>query len=73
METEKHFGCGTKKQWNKPEYFFPTYEDDSLLCVLDDSPDDDMVDGVVRIISEDTVAQINKDAEHLSLENFPYT
>nr|XP_014085670.1 zinc finger protein 277 [Bactrocera oleae] len=72
METEKHFGCGTKKQWDKPEYFFPTYEDDSLLCVLDDSPNDDMDDGVVRIISEDTVAQINKDAERLSLENFPY-
>ncbi|XP_004517507.1 zinc finger protein 277 [Ceratitis capitata] len=72
MESEQHFGCGTKKQWDKPEYFFPTYDDDSLLCVLDDTPNDETEDSVVRIISEDTIAQINKDAERLSLENFPY-
>ncbi|XP_067633574.1 zinc finger protein 277 [Eurosta solidaginis] len=72
MKTEEHFGCGTKKQWDKPEYFFPTYEDDGLLCVLDDSPNDDMDDAVVPIISEDTRAKINKDAEHLSLENFKF-
>ncbi|XP_017466393.1 PREDICTED: zinc finger protein 277 [Rhagoletis zephyria] len=72
MVSEQHFGCGTKKQWDKPEYFFPTYEDDTLLCVLDDSPNDDMEEGTVRIISEDTMAQINKDAERLSLENFQY-
>ncbi|CAD7012238.1 unnamed protein product [Ceratitis capitata] len=51
---------------------FPTYDDDSLLCVLDDTPNDETEDSVVRIISEDTIAQINKDAERLSLENFPY-
>lgn len=27
--------------WDQPQYFFPTYEDDSLLCNLDDDDDDD--------------------------------
>uniref|UniRef100_T1PI39 C2H2 type zinc-finger (2 copies) n=1 Tax=Musca domestica TaxID=7370 RepID=T1PI39_MUSDO len=72
FEEEQHFGVGTRKQWDKPEYFFPTYEDDGLLCTLDDNPNDDMDETVVRIISEDPVAQINKDAEKLSLENFNF-
>lgn len=72
LKEEEHFGIGSQKQWDKPEYFFPTYEDDGLLCILDDNPNDDMDDTVVRIISEDPVAQINKDAEKLSLENFNY-
>jgi len=45
-------------------------ENDGLLCVLDDSAGDDPEGDVVRIISEDSLAQINKDAERLSLENF---
>lgn len=72
LKEEQHFGIGSQKQWDKPEYFFPTYEDDGLLCILDDNPNDDMDDTVVRIISEDPVAQINKDAEKLSLENFNF-
>ncbi|XP_075169467.1 zinc finger protein 277 [Haematobia irritans] len=72
LQEESHFGIGTKKQWDKPEYFFPTFEDDGLLCTLDDNPNEDMDDTVVRIISEDPVAQINKDAERLSLENFNF-
>ncbi|XP_037822429.1 zinc finger protein 277 [Lucilia sericata] len=72
LQEEEHFGIGSQKQWDKPEYFFPTYEDDGLLCILDDNPNDDMDDTVVRIISEDPVAQINKDAERLSLENFNF-
>uniref|UniRef100_A0A1A9X2H0 C2H2-type domain-containing protein n=1 Tax=Glossina brevipalpis TaxID=37001 RepID=A0A1A9X2H0_9MUSC len=69
---ETHYGVGGQKQWDKPEYFFPTYEDDGLLCLLDDNPNDDIDDTVVRIISEETVANINKDAEKLSLENFNF-
>ncbi|XP_073846577.1 zinc finger protein 277 [Musca autumnalis] len=72
LQEEQHFGVGTRKQWDKPEYFFPTYEDDGLLCTLDDNPNDDLDETVVRIISEDPVAQINKDAERLSLENFNF-
>ncbi|XP_037954658.1 zinc finger protein 277-like [Teleopsis dalmanni] len=72
MITQQHLGIGTKKQWDKPEYFFPTYEDDGLLYILDDNPNDDTDETVVRIISEDTMAQINKDAERLSLEGFQY-
>uniref|UniRef100_A0A1B0ADE3 C2H2-type domain-containing protein n=1 Tax=Glossina pallidipes TaxID=7398 RepID=A0A1B0ADE3_GLOPL len=72
LEKETHYGVGEKKQWDKPEYFFPTYEDDGLLCILDDNPNDDMDETVVRIISEESKAEINKDAEKLSLENFNF-
>ncbi|KAM3608755.1 uncharacterized protein V6R79_004180 [Siganus canaliculatus] len=27
--------------WNQPQYYFPTYENDALLCALSDSDDDD--------------------------------
>ncbi|KAH8405137.1 hypothetical protein KR222_004573 [Zaprionus bogoriensis] len=70
MEQESHCGIGERAKWDKPEFFFPYMENDGLLCVLDDSAGDDLEADVVRIISEDSVAQINKDAERLSLENF---
>ncbi|XP_055844088.1 zinc finger protein 277 [Episyrphus balteatus] len=70
MSTEKHYSLGTRSQWDKPEFFFPTFEDDGLLCVLDDGNDNDDDESVVRIISEDSLVKINKDAEQLSLENF---
>ncbi|XP_037716275.1 zinc finger protein 277 [Drosophila subpulchrella] len=70
MAQELHCGIGDKTSWDKPEFFFPYMENDGLLCVLDDSAGDDTEADVVRIISEDSLAQINKDAERLSLENF---
>lgn len=70
MEQESHCGIGDRIKWDKPEFFFPYMENDGLLCVLDDSAGDDVDADVVRIISEDSLAQINKDAERLSLENF---
>lgn len=70
MEQESHCGIGERAKWDKPEFFFPYMENDGLLCVLDDSAGDDLDADVVRIISEDSLAQINKDAERLSLENF---
>jgi hypothetical protein len=24
------------KDWNQPQFYFPTYENDNLLCVLDE-------------------------------------
>ncbi|TDG42608.1 hypothetical protein AWZ03_010969 [Drosophila navojoa] len=70
MANESHCGIGDRSKWDKPEFFFPYIDNDGLLCVLDDSPQDDLDADVVRIISEDSVVQINKDAERLSLENF---
>lgn len=70
MTEQKHYGIGSKKQWDQPEYFFPTYEDDGVLCLLDDENDFSCEDSSVVVISEDIKASINKDAEALSLENF---
>jgi len=70
MAQESHCGIGERTKWDKPEFFFPYMENDGLLCVLDDNTGEDLDADVVRIISEDSIAQINKDAERLSLENF---
>ncbi|KAJ9583011.1 hypothetical protein L9F63_022627, partial [Diploptera punctata] len=35
-----HFILPDKQLWEQPEYFFPTYENDSFLCHLDDLQDD---------------------------------
>lgn len=76
----KHFGIGDKKSWDQPEFFFPTYEDDAVLCYLDDSANvtttgsssssvqEAPEDTSVVIISEDTYSAINLDAEALSKE-----
>ncbi|XP_064537950.1 zinc finger protein 277 [Drosophila montana] len=70
MAQASHCGIGERASWDKPEFFFPYMDNDGLLCVLDDNAGDDLDADVVRIISEDSLAQINKDAERLSLENF---
>lgn len=75
----KHFGIGDKKSWDQPEFFFPTYEDDAVLCYLDDSANDTTgsssppvqeapEDTSVVIFSEETHSAINLDAEALSKE-----
>lgn len=66
MNKEDHFGIGEKKQWDQAEFFFPTYEDDGVLCVLDDPNDKDEI----IIIPEDSKLERNLDAENLSLESF---
>uniref|UniRef100_A0A2C9LJ23 C2H2-type domain-containing protein n=1 Tax=Biomphalaria glabrata TaxID=6526 RepID=A0A2C9LJ23_BIOGL len=40
--------------WDQPQYFFPTYEDDTLLCQLDDDDDGASGDALgVTVIAED--------------------
>ncbi|XP_039663344.1 zinc finger protein 277 [Perca fluviatilis] len=45
--------------WNQPQYYFPTYENDGLLCTLSDSDDEDDESGERRrgedvpVIAED--------------------
>ncbi|XP_033251764.1 zinc finger protein 277-like [Drosophila miranda] len=70
MAQESHCGIGERSSCDKPELIFPYMENDGLLCVLDDSTGDEPDTDVVRIISEDSLAQVNKDADLLSLKNF---
>ena len=38
LEKSKHTTSFPDKElWDQPEYFFSTFEDDSMLCLLDDS------------------------------------
>ncbi|XP_070280909.1 zinc finger protein 277 isoform X2 [Myotis yumanensis] len=46
-----------RRTWDQPEYYFPTYENDGLLCTLSDSEGDLSALGQSRgvtVISEDT-------------------
>ncbi|OCT88992.1 hypothetical protein XELAEV_18017621mg [Xenopus laevis] len=41
LEEEGHFGTLPERSlWDQPQYYFPTYENDSLLCTLSDSEGD---------------------------------
>lgn len=71
LEKQKHCCIGNRKQWDLPEYFFPTYEDDGFLCSLDDTELDDVNtsdDSSTIVFSEDQKVSINLDAEALSKE-----
>lgn len=74
MTESKHIRCETK-DYEKPEFFFPTFEDDSFLCHLENFNDDELCDeqsddsGAV-VISEDRIAIFNESAEMLSREKF---
>ncbi|XP_043350975.1 zinc finger protein 277 isoform X1 [Dermochelys coriacea] len=57
MEVTKHITfLPTRSTWDQPQYYFPTYENDTLLCTLSDSEDEltarDQIEDV-PIISED--------------------
>jgi uncharacterized C2H2 Zn-finger protein len=67
---ENHFECD-RKVFDKPEYFFPTFEDDSFLCHLDNF-DETSDDSCGAVLSEDRTFNINEDAEMLSKEKFIY-
>lgn len=58
MEKAKHTSLLPEKQtWDQPQYYFPTYENDTLLCTLSDSESDltaQEQNGNIAIISEDT-------------------
>ncbi|XP_060052423.1 zinc finger protein 277 [Erinaceus europaeus] len=58
MEEAKHTSLLPEKNiWDQPQYYFPTYENDSLLCTLFDSENDltaQEQNGNIAIISEDT-------------------
>lgn len=54
-----------QKDWDHPEFFFPTYEDDSLLCYLDDPNDNSCADEVV-VPEEQLCVPVNPEIEKLS-------
>lgn len=80
LSTAKHYGIGDKTSWDKPEFFFPTYEDDAVLCYLEDTASDStMSDSPVhQTVDEENVvvhfedviqkANVNPEAEALSKE-----
>ena len=57
--------------WDQPEFYFSTFEDDSLLCLLDDSAYE-KDESKFKVIPEEYDFQINKDImqnfEELSLK-----
>ncbi|XP_015270934.1 PREDICTED: zinc finger protein 277 [Gekko japonicus] len=57
MEETKHITfLPDRSIWDQPQYYFPTYENDTLLCTLSDSDDESMAGKRkedVPVISED--------------------
>ncbi|KAM8972055.1 zinc finger protein 277 [Pelodytes ibericus] len=58
MEEDKHLSILPEKSlWDQPQYYFPTYENDSLLCTLSDGEGDFTAEGHnedIPVIGEDT-------------------
>lgn len=73
METKNHITC-SEKDFEKPEFFFPTFEDDAFLCNLDNINDDENEmmsdDSGAQVIAEDPIALVNETAEMLSKERY---
>lgn len=71
MYEMNHIRCD-ESNYEKPEFFFPTFEDDSFLQHLDAFNDDEDVsdDSGAVVISEDRITIVNEAAEMLSREKF---
>lgn len=63
-----HYGIGKQKDWDHPEFFFPTYEDDSFLCYLDDPSDNTCTEEDAVVISEEPIVSVNPNVEKLSTD-----
>lgn len=72
MKSSNHLHCN-QTDFDKPEFFFPTFEDDSFLCHLDnfnENDDETSDDSGAVVISEDRITVANEAAEMLSREKF---
>lgn len=71
MIISKHVTCHAS-DYEKAEFFFPTFEDDSFLCHLDNFNDESEMsdDSGAVVISEDRIEIVNEAAEMLSREKF---
>lgn len=75
LKENSHYSLGETNEWNLPQYFFPTYEDDAFLQHLDNSNFDDdswaadsTGDSPIVVYAEEKAIEINLDAEALSME-----
>lgn len=68
LKSNNHYSLGEQKDWNHPQYFFSTYEDDAFLQHLDDfadeeaestEDDDANEDPSIVVYSEDKAENIN--------------
>lgn len=66
LKMNNHYSLGENKDWNYPQYFFSTYEDDAFLQHLDDfvegphnTTDGAINDPSIVVYSEDTTQNIN--------------
>lgn len=71
LSSQNHLICN-EKSYDRPEFYFPTFEDDSFLCNLDNFIEEDSMSESesVPVISEDRMLTVNADAEMLSREKF---
>lgn len=84
MKLMEHCSIGTREQWDRPEYYFPTREDDPFLCSLNDAcgpnhtdDEDESITTIekspVVVVPEDSNVSINLHAEALSKEHLSST
>ncbi|XP_066284421.1 zinc finger protein 277-like [Branchiostoma lanceolatum] len=53
MTSQGHTGLPDKSVWDQPQYFFPTYENDTLLCNLEDKESDNGCHGDGIVVAEE--------------------
>lgn len=71
LSENNHFTLGNRDDWDLPQYFFPTYEDDFFLCCLENFNPDDMDDAHDSIITgELNSLHFNEAAAELSKEHW---
>lgn len=67
MKSSQHFQITHERQFNQPEFFFPTIDDDPFLCCIEDDErhvDDDSA----IVICEESTVKLNAAAENLVKE-----
>lgn len=72
MNSENHINC-SEKDFEKVEFFFPTFEDDAFLCNIDninEEAENLSDDSGAQVIAEDPIVSVNEAAEMLSKERF---
>ncbi|KAK4016015.1 Zinc finger protein 277 [Daphnia magna] len=66
MQKLSHFKLPERSIWDQSQYYFPTYENDALLCLLEDTVQDDSIDAdQVKVIPEETVLNLKLVEEEL--------
>jgi len=58
MKESDHMEPGSVNDWDQPQYYFPTYENDNLLCGLEDLAEDGIDTDDTGFCSEDSVGGV---------------